>query len=250
MGRSLIDYALVRRRRAELGLSIRQVAALIGTTGPGYVALENGGGNPDIGLDAASRLASALGLSLDQLVRSQRIGPEHADDEPSLSGDVAALGALLSATGTLTPVGALCEVLDWPLDRFRAAENALSERLAAVGMVLRRSHARLAIERAAGAVDDEQLAKAVRRHLGRVHLSLTEARLLRHVEHGDVPTQPSNPEQVALGVLVNAGLVAPGPAPSKTAEAPLELTDDVRFSLMLEEPEGQGLALKQAIPAR
>lgn len=55
------------------------------------------------------------------------------------------------------------------------------------------------------------------------------------LENGDVPTQPSNAERVAMGVLVNAGLVAFAEAPAKAAEAPMVLSGDVRFSLMLDE---------------
>jgi hypothetical protein len=81
---------------------------------------------------------------------------------------------------------------------------------------------------------------ALRRHLGRDHLNLTEARMLRHVEHGDAPTQPSNPERVALGTLVRAELIGTGDARGKTAEAPLCLSEDVHFSLMLDEAPDAG----------
>jgi transcriptional regulator with XRE-family HTH domain len=231
-----IDTEALRRRRAELGLSVRQLCAVVGMTTGGYLALEKGTAGTSITFGVAGRLAEALGLGLDELAGRTHVPvPELAED------DAARLGALLTATGTLTPVGTICEVLDWPTERLHTAEAELGRRLVGVGMRLRRSVARLSIVRGESALDPEVVKTAVRRHLNRDHLSLTEARLLRHVQHDDVPTQPSNHEKVALGVLVNASLVDFGPAPAPTAEAPIVLSDDVRFSLMLDEvPMGQG----------
>lgn len=206
-------------------------------TGPGYTAMENGGGNQDIGLAAAVRLANALGLRIAELVSV----PESESESVSMANDdAAALGALLRATGTLTPVGALADVLGWPIGRVHAAEAELAERLRTVGQSLRRSTGRLAVDCGASAVDQEVMKSALRRHLGRDHLSLTEARMLRHVEHGDTPTQPSNPEQVALGTLVRAELVTFGDVCTRTTEAPMCLSEDVRFSLMLDDVPDAG----------
>ena len=130
----LINSDLLRRRRAELGLSLREVASAAGLTGPTYVAIENGVTTSDPGLEAATRLARALGLSLDALVS--------ADAEAAQDDDAAVLGALVAISETLTPVGALAELLAWPLERLHAAEVELSVRLAGVGLALRRSTAR------------------------------------------------------------------------------------------------------------
>ena len=46
--------------------------------------------------------------------------------------------------------------------------------------------------------------------------------------HGDAPTQPSDPERVAQGVLVNAGLVSFGASSTSTCESPMVPSDDVR----------------------
>jgi hypothetical protein len=202
----------------------------------GYAALEKG--DAEFSFAAASRLADALGLGLDELSgRAEVLSAE------SKQNDAARLGALLSATGTLMPVGAICELLDWSIERLHAAEAELDRRLEGVGMRIRRSTSRLAVERADSALDNDTLKAAVRRHLNRDHLNLTEAKLLRSVAHGDVPTQPNNAEKVALGVLVNAGLVEFAPAPSTNAEAPMMLSDDVRYSLLLDElPADEGSA--------
>ena len=143
-------------------------------------------------------------------------------DKPTteeVDGDAVALGTLLLSVGVLTPVSALAEALGWPLDRLHQAVVELARRLEGVGASLRRSTARLAIVTVSIAVTPETLQTTLRRHLGRDHVRFQEARILRHVEHRNVPTQPSNTEHVGMGVLVNAGLVAFGEPPMKT-EAP------------------------------
>jgi hypothetical protein len=234
--RALLNLPLLRHRRTELGFSIRAVAEAIGITGPAYTAIEGGFGHAELPLVTVVRLGALLGLGLDQLVESAGDAPATPPtaDTDALAADASALGAVLFATRTLTPVGTLCEVHGWSLERLHAAERALEHELSHVGIALCRQNARLNLARAAQAVDDKVLQRALRMHLGRDHLSVIEARLLHHIEHGDVPTQPSNPERVALGMLTNAGLVITTPGRAK-GEAPLVLAEDVCFSLMLDE---------------
>jgi hypothetical protein len=153
---------------------------------------------------------------------------------------VAALGSLLLTLGELTPVGTLMEALGWSLERLRAAEDFLSNLLETVGMRINRSNARLAIVPGASAVDAVVRKQAVRQGMARNHVGLTEARVLRHILAGNAPTQPSNPERVAQGVLVNAGLLTFGSSSSAQNETPVSLSDDARYSLMVDEDPVRG----------
>ena len=74
----------------------------------------------------------------------------------------------------------------------------------------------------------------MRKHLARDRVNLTEARMLRNVLFDNIPTQLSNPDQKALGVLVNAELVDFTPGDGKR-EASMALSADVRDALMLDE---------------
>ena len=224
-----LDTALIRRRRAKLGLSARAVASELGITGAGYTAIESGLGNQSIDLGTLVRLSSALGLSVGELLGTPPTPTEEEAD------DAAALGALLLTLGERTPVGSLLEALEWTLERLHAAERGLSGGLARVGMRIHRSNSSLAIVPGVTAVADEARVRAVRQGMARNHVSLQEARMLRHIVAGDTPTQPSNPERVALAVLINAGLVAFEPAQSPKTEAPIVLAADVRYSLLLDE---------------
>ena len=232
-----LDTTLIRRRRAELGISVRAAAETIGLSGPTFTRLESGSDHGGLELGVVVRLASLLGLSLDQLIVKGQGAVTSAGEPAGIAADVAALGAVLFATQTHTPVGTLCEVHGWTLARLHTAEEALKAALCHVGITLSRQNARLGLARAEGAVDQDVLQRALRKHQGRDHVSITEARLLHRIEHGDAPTQPSNTERVALGMLVNAVLITFGPSRPK-GEAPLILCEDVRFSLLIDEEPG------------
>jgi hypothetical protein len=177
-------------------------------------------------------------LSVAELLGDTTTSPSSSDAKTS--ADVAALGSLLLTLGELTPVGTLMEALGWSLERLRAAEDFLSNLLETVGMRINRSNARLAIVPGASAVDAVVRKQAVRQGMARNHVGLTEARVLRHILAGNAPTQPSNPERVAQGVLVNAGLLTFGSSSSAQNETPVSLSDDARYSLMVDEDPVRG----------
>ena len=126
-----LDTALIRRRRAELGFSVRTAAEAIGLSGLTFTKLEGGSDHGGLELAVVVRLAGLLGVSLDQLIlQGGREGASGGDEAAEdAAADVIALGAVLYATQALTPVGTLCEVHGWPLARLHAAEEALEDAL-------------------------------------------------------------------------------------------------------------------------
>lgn len=137
-------------------------------------------------------------------------------------------------TGVLTPLSAIADALDWPTDRVRRAVDHLDEELRRVGLRIHRLNSTVSLRQAVDAVGPDALAGALRRHLARDGISLSEARMLHQLALGTRKRTLSNAETVALGVLGNAELISYGPAPDKSSEAPVLLTDDVRYSLMLD----------------
>ena len=155
---TLLDGELVRRLRAELGLSARAVAAAaVGVTGNVIARLEAGDNHLELTLGVLSRLAAALR-----------------------------------------------EALGWSLQRLRTATTALEGGLLAVGLRLTRVAERYRIVRDDTAADAEELAALLRAHINRDGLNLTEASMLARIERAEAPREPSNPETVAIGTLVNA----------------------------------------------
>lgn len=100
-----------------------------------------------------------------------------------------------------------------------------------VGLRLHRLQNRVTIERSVEASPPDNLKTIVRKHLARDGLNLTEARLLRQVQTGNAPRDPTNPETVALGVLLNAGLIVEGEPAGPTSQPPWILAPDVADSL-------------------
>lgn len=153
---------------------------------------------------------------------------------PAPDDGVAALGALLHESDVVAPAGALREALGWTPERLSQALDALDDQLRRVGMRLSRVANRYRIVRDLAAASEDALAGLLRAHVTRDGLNLTEASMLARVARGDVPREPTNPETVAIGTLLNARLAELGPPPGRHSEQPLLLTAEVRFSLLLD----------------
>lgn len=247
----ILDAHLIRRRREELGLSVRAVAARLGVNGNVVRRIEAGENHPDVNLGHLTKLAETLNVDVATLFAPaappDHDGPSDEDTDDTEKGgaggaddgDVAALGALLHAAGVLTPAAALRDALDWNKARLDRGLAALDVQAATVGLRLNRNPAGFSLTRAVEACPADVLADVIRSHVNRDGLNLTEAAMLRRIVNGEAPREPTNPEAVALGVLGNARLVEHGAAPTATSQAPLVVTDAVRFSLLLdEEPDG------------
>jgi transcriptional regulator with XRE-family HTH domain len=205
---NVLNTEFIKRRRVEVGLSNRALAAAVGTTLSGLRALERDASQGDLTLAFLERLAGSLGCSINDLIATPAPATPVPVDEPDLAADAATLGRLLYAAGVLTPVAALSEITGWPDQRVNTALEVLGQGLPTMGLVLHRLGNRVAIK-GSGDVDGDLVAAAVRSHLNRDGLNITEMRLLRRILDGDTPPQPTNSEQVALGVLANARLIEP-----------------------------------------
>ncbi len=224
---TILNGELVRRRRAELGLSVRAMGAALGTSGSVIVRVESGDNHPDLTLGLVTQLAELLGVNVADIFVSS-----HTQDRThTTTDDVRALGSLLFAAETNTPVAAFRDALGWTQVRTKAALTELATRLQDVGLMLSSVAYRYRIVRDVTAANDEKLASLVRAHVTRDGLNLTEASMLARIARGDAPRDPSNPETVAIGALLNAGLLTLGERPTPGAEVPFRLSDAVAFSV-------------------
>lgn len=127
----LLDGDLIRRRRAELGLSSRAIASQLGVTGSVVTRLEAGDNHQDVTLGLVAKLARLLGVDIaDLLATDERV----VDDERDLDGAVAAIGSMLLEARIETPGAALRDSLGLSQSVLREAIDELDHRLRGVGM--------------------------------------------------------------------------------------------------------------------
>jgi transcriptional regulator with XRE-family HTH domain len=226
----ILDRELIARRRADLCLSQRMLANQLGVTSPTIASLERGDNHGDLPLRLLVRLAEALAVAVTSLFCNDR--SRQADDDRD---DSAAVGALLFETKVLTPIDALCDALDWPLERVRRAVEALDAELPAVGLRLQSRGGSVAIRRAVEPASAAHVQQLLRLHVLRNGVGLAEARVLYRIMKGTLPRELSNADAVALRTLANAGLIELADAQSKGSAPSWRIASHVRAALRLDQ---------------
>lgn len=202
----LLNGAVIRRRRFELGLSERSLAKPLGVSSATIARIEDGTNHKDLPLGLVVRMADELGLSLGDVLLVEE--PDDAHSPENMSNDAARLGALLWETSTATPLSAITEVLGWTLEHARDAIKALDALLRPAGLRVQMRNSEVRLERRLDAAGELEVKALLRRHQARRGLGLSEARVLADLLAGRLDTTKlSNPNQVALARLANAGLV-------------------------------------------
>lgn len=226
----------IRRRRLELALSERDVASHWGVSTAVVRSVEAGRVDTELALGQLAKLADILGLDLHELLDT---GHTPATSEAGADGlsaeDVPKVGALLADVRVLVPIDGLAEALGWDLERTHRALEVLDDTLRPAGLRVHRLHHDVRLARTVTATRDTELEALWRRHFAVRSLNPAQANLLRQIRDGKTRLAGSkDTEKVRLPELRNAGLIRPAPAETGTT-AKWELTDDVRFSLLLDE---------------
>jgi transcriptional regulator with XRE-family HTH domain len=227
----LLDSTLIRRRRLALALSERELATRTGSTAQLLHSLETDRNHTELTIAFLVRLAAALGLHVHELLlttpnpdNDPTPGPKDGqDDAPggASPADVAAAGALLATARTRTPIQVLAESTGWTFDHTEVVLDALAHHLTTVGMVLERNPETVTIVPAATAATADDIAALSRRTLARTGMNLRQARLLHQVHTGNLTAKDlGGPTRVALGELINAGLITWDTGPRGTLPTP------------------------------
>jgi transcriptional regulator with XRE-family HTH domain len=224
-----LDTELIRRRRRELRLSERQLAERLGTSRTTIRFIESGEVTGNLTLAFLAELASVLAVGFNDLV----VGDQGA--ERSTSDDAERLGTLLAEADEPTPLDVAAQVLGWTVEATDQVANELGERLASVGMALRREDDELAVLPAAAVLSGDELRERARRHLARSHLTSHQASvLLAYVERDlDAVRKLGRREFTAVALLAKAGLIEDGARGSAQGGNGMGVAEDVAFSLMM-----------------
>ncbi|MEX1907278.1 helix-turn-helix transcriptional regulator [Janibacter sp. Y6] len=221
----------IRARRLELALSEREVASRWGVSTAVLRSVEARRVDADLTLGQVAKLADILGLGLDEVIGI----PTAPITDDSLAADVELLGSVLADIRVLVPVEGIAAALSWDLDRVHRALDELDRRLEPIGLRVHRLGHDVRIARRVTVASEEQLRAVWRRHFAVRSLAPVQARLLLQIRDGKVKISGNkDTEKVRLPELANAGLIQPADASTGT-NAKWELTDDVRFSVLLGE---------------
>lgn len=232
----VLDGALVRRRRGELGLTESYLGALCGVSSSVIRRLESGLQQDDLSMRFVAHLVDALAIPLSALIiePSTMAAPEPSEAAIGVT-DAARLGAVLTTAREPIPVEGLCTILDWDAARLDAAAAALHRLLDHVGMVLVDAGDALSVAADVSPVDATTAAAAVRASFARRRPTLPELRIVYRLVEGVVTRREDL--DTMTGKLVHrlraAGVLAPCREVNTVVDPP-ELGDDVKFSLMLD----------------
>lgn len=230
----VLDGELVRRRRGELGLTESYLGALCGVSSSVIRRLESGFHQDDLSMRFIAHLVDALGVPLSALI----IDPPTAAAAPEVVGDgttdAARLGAVLATAGEPVPLEAACALLDWDTERLDAAAAALNQALEHSGQVLVDAGDALSIAADVAPIDAAAANAAVRAAFMRRRPNLPELRIVHRLAEGTVVRREDldTARGMAISRLRAAGVLAPA-AKVNTEGDPPELSDDVRYSLLL-----------------
>jgi len=198
---SLLSAELIRRRRLELGLSLREVAKYLGGTMQVVVGIETGSNHERITVAALAKLAELLAVDPADLFA---VTEPPKSDGSELTGRV---GSLLQAVGGPVSVDTLADVLSTPIADIWSAVDDLDDRLRPAGLRVQRVGPDVAIC-AGAAIDPKPLRETMRRDAARRGLQTNEIDLLYRIVDGKVDEKSlGNSDRVALGRLRNAGIV-------------------------------------------
>jgi len=224
-GAPLLNMQLIRDRRVELRLSVRDIAKQLGVSITTVANLETGRAHGEQPLSLLFRLAEVLAMDVTDLLASPR------PDEAAGADDdlVAKVSSVLFELRHLTSPEILATALNVTTGDVEAAVTVLDRRVAKFGLRVHRLRGDVGIVRSQATPTRDELHAAWQQDFARRSMTLSQARMLYRVWLGGFEQkQLSNPERVTLGQLINAGLVE---TPVEIGANTVVLTADVRASL-------------------
>lgn len=219
-----LDGERVLRLCAENGLTLRQLAATMGSSGQRLGRLLEGSSLDALTLKELQRLGDRLGVNGLQLVVGDDLEPSPSRQ---IRDDGVRLHAALARLRRSATRQELAGIFGWDLARTSAAIKAVDVLLAGTGQLVHRvGDFRYCLRARDDVLLDEERQRADSIELQSTGLDRSSANLLLGVINagGELP-RGSSGHRVERGKLVNFGLVQP------TSSGGIRLHPDVEFSL-------------------
>jgi transcriptional regulator with XRE-family HTH domain len=231
----LLDPAVLRHRRLQLGLTESYLGSLCGVSSSVIRRLESGWPQDDLSARFITLLAEELGCTVADLLASPHDGPGSAGDGPQ-DQVVTLLGAALLGAAEPVPADALCDVLDVDLGELDEAVKQLEILLEPAGGIVVDNGSTLHIVDDMSALDRDQLDRLATATFARRRPNLPELRAILKLIDGEVVRREDLDTVTGrtLARLRNIGVLANAHKPAGVKSDPPTLSDDVRYSLMLD----------------
>lgn len=232
-----VDRQRLKERRLELGRSMRSVAQSAGVPLTTIKSLEVSGDCSYLTMNTLRLICDAVGLPMSGLLVGVR--PPRADDGGPARQLVREVGAALFRYRDGISVDALAHALRCSADEVQIALVELDEALAGVGAMLHRTDSHVALAPAVAEIlTPEVMRLAVEETATRPDLGVRDGVTIYQAMQGtrSAKGQRANADGLLrTGRLRNYGLLN---EPEKET-CPMLLSDEVRFSLMLDDRPGQ-----------
>lgn len=225
----MLDTVRIQTRRLQLGMSQRELARQMGESPPFIRSLELGDNHEILTLANVRSLATALGVGIPELFAANPC----AVDRPTTSVD-RLIAVLMNSTHGHLPMGALSRILDADSYQLNAMIEGAEKVLRSIGLVILRSTngdaVRLSYDASLVSPDDTKV--ILRAVNSQSDIDEKIATLIYKTMKGEITAKSINASptgRLVLGRAINAGWIKPPVNELK----PLELTDEVRESLLL-----------------
>ena len=237
----MLNPRQVRHRRLQLGLTESYLGSLCGVSSSVIRRLESGWPQDDLSARFVTLLAEQLGTTVADLLADDHRDlddtiPDTADDD-----DARRIGALLLAVGEPVPTDAICTVLGLDLDQLDDAIAQLNSILDDAGGIIVDTGATLSIADDMSDIDRDLVGDAMAATFARRRPNLPELRAIHELLHGKIVRREDLDTATGrtLARLRRIGALANADHPAGVKSDPPTLSEDVRYSLMLDETPDQ-----------
>lgn len=234
----ILDPAKVRAARLALGYPERLLSGALGVSNRVIDRIEEGADQSNLDLRFLRDLCGILGCTIHDLLVDPEAQVETSEEDENADviheTDVETVGALLAADGGTLHVDMAARVLGWTRNRTLVALHRVEARLRPAGQRLAWLDD-MSVTLAAGPTPEGVTAKVRRRDVSVYGITSDTAKLLHQLIATGTAARIGDWDPKQRQQLINAGLVELDHNHATSSVLPVELSDDLRYALGLDE---------------